>query len=238
MVERNVNEEVDRVIKWILTPLLLILLFLMTIIPEVRSSGAIALVLIGFSYLIYFTPRFQQDLIGIPDNIFQGIGWGFGLFAFFFILMKIVPALAIGVPTVPQSVETLEFSGFALGGLISISLIGIFYPIAETIFKASAITILMQTYRLTVVPTVALIAVFFSSLHFFAYGIQVSILENFGVLVQQLNQTGGLFLAAGIFGAFATALLIKTKNIIWVAVAHILINLTIINVIFSFVQFA
>src|SRR3990167_1505831 len=139
------KKEVDRVIKFVLVPLLLIVLILMTIIPEFRSSGVIALVLVGFSYLVYATPRFQNHLIGIPDNIFKGIGWGLGLFAFFFAMMKLIPALSIGIPSLLQSVGELTVGTFAVGSVISVFVIGFLFPIGETTFKASSVTVLMQT---------------------------------------------------------------------------------------------
>ena len=231
------KREVDRVIKFVLVPLLLIVLILMTIIPEFRSSGVIALVLIGFSYLVYVTPRFQNHLIGIPDNIFQGVGWGLGLFALFFIMMKLVPALSIGIPSVPQSVQEYIVGAFQVGNFLSIIVIGFIYPIAETTFKASAVTVLIQTYGMKVIYAVLIVAGIFAGLHSFAYGINVAVAQSFGILAQEINQISGLIFTAGIFGAFATGLLIKTKNIVWVAVAHILINLIIMNVIFAFVSF-
>ena len=232
------KREVDRVIKFVLVPLLLIVLILMTIIPEFRSSGVIALVLIGFSYLVYVTPRFQNHLIGIPDNIFKGIGWGLGLFAFFFVMMKLVPALSIGIPSVPQSVQELTIGNLAVGSFISIFVIGFLFPISETTFKASAVTVLMQTYGLNPFPAISIVASIFGILHAAAYGINVAVAKSFGILAQEINLISGLIVTAILFGFFATWLLIKTKNIIWVAVAHILINLIILNVIFSFVSFA
>ena len=229
------KREVDRVIKFVLVPLLLIVLILMTIIPEFRSSGVIALVLIGFSYLVYVTPRFQNHLIGIPDNIFKGIGWGLGLFALFFIMMSLVPALSIGIPSVPQSVQDLTIGTLAVGSFISIFVIGFLFPISETLFKSSAVTILMQTYKLTPLSSISIIAFIFGILHTFSYGVSVAVAKSFGVLVQEINLISGLIFTAIMFGFLATFLLLKTKNIIWVAVAHILINLVILNVIFSFV---
>lgn len=229
------KREVDRVIKFVLVPLLLIILILMTIIPEFRSSGVIALVLVGFSYLVYATPRFQNNLIGIPDNIFKGIGWGLGLFALFFVMMKLIPALSIGIPSVPHSVGELTIGTFAVGGFISIFVIGFLYPISETLFKSSTITILMQTYGLSPLPAISIVASIFGMLHASAYGINVAVAQTFGILAQEINLIGGLIFTAILFGFLATFLLLKTRNIIWVAVAHILINLVILNVIFSFV---
>ena len=232
------KREVDRVIKFVLVPLLLIVLILMTIIPEFRSSGVIALVLVGFSYLVYATPRFQNHLIGIPDNIFKGIGWGLGLFAFFFAMMKLIPALSIGIPSLPQSIGDLTIGTFAVGSAISVFVIGFLYPISETTFKASSVTILMQTYGLTPFPAASIVAFIFGILHAAAYGINVAVAKSFGILAQEINLIGGLIFTAILFGFLATFLILKTKNLIWVAVAHILINLIILNVIFSFVIFA
>lgn len=231
------KREVDRVIKFVLVPLLLIVLILMTIIPEFRSSGVIALVLVGFSYLVYATPRFQNHLIGIPDNIFQGIGWGLGLFALFFIMMKVVPALSIGIPSVPQSVQEYVVGAFQVGNFLSIIVIGFIYPLAETTFKASAVTVIIQTYGMKVIYAVLIVAGIFAGLHSFAYGVNLAVATTFGVALQEINQISGLIFTAGLFGAFATGLLIKTRNIVWVAVAHILINLIIMNIIFAFVSF-
>lgn len=229
------KRETDRVIKFILVPLLLFVLILMVIIPEFRTSGVIALVLIGFSYLIYVTPKFQNHLVGIPDNIFKGIGWGIGLFAFFFIMMSLVPALSIGIPSVPQSVQDFTLGAFQVGNFLSIMVIGFVYPIAETTFKASALTVLMQTYGLKLVYAILIVASIFAGLHGFAYGVNIAIAQNFGIVVQEINQISGLLFVAGLFGGLASFLISFTKNILWVAVAHILINLIILNVIFSFV---
>lgn len=229
------KREVDRVVKWIIIPLLFIILILMTLIPEFRGSGIIALVLVGFSYIIYITPRFQNNLVGIPRNIFKGIGWGLGLFAFFFLLMVLVPALSIGIPSVPQSIQDFTIGSLAVGNFLSVALIGFVYPIAETTFKASALTVLMQTYKLGLFIAIFIVAIIFAGLHGFAYGIQVAVAQTFGIVIQEINQIGGLLFVAGLFGALATFLISFTKNILWVAVAHIMINLIILNVIFSFV---
>lgn len=229
------KREIDRVLKFILIPLILITLFLMTVVSEFRIGGFVALALAVFTYIIYITPRFQKTLIGIPDNVFKGFWWGAGLFGFFFFLMVFSPTLSIAVPTVPQALTELSIGMLNLGKFFSIFVVVILYPFLETGWKISMLNILTGFYRLSITISVFIIAIFFSLLHSLAYGVQLAFAETFGTALQQLNLIGGVLFTAGLFGTLATITLLRTKNFLPVALAHSAINLVIITTTFSII---
>lgn len=228
------KREVDRLLKWIIIPLIIIVIILMIIIKEWVTGGLVALVLLGFGYLVYYTPKFQKHLIGIPDNIFRGAGWGFGLFAFFFILMKnpFIKGLSIAVPTLPQSISEFSVEALALGVPISIGILVIIFPFAETFWKSSMLTLLMQSYGLSPFKAIIIIALIFGFvIHLLAYGVVLASAESLGVALEQIENISGLLFTASLFGGLATWVLWKTKNFIWVALAHGGINFTIVSTI-------
>ena len=230
--------ETDRVLKWIIIPLILIITTLIVIIPELRLSGVVGLVLLAITFGVYTNKKFQNNIIGIPDNFFQGIGYGAGLFGIFFTMMVFNSSFSIAVPTIPQAVSEFSFQNFVVGTQISAFLIIFFYPLAETGWKASIMALLMRTYGLAILPSAIITGLVFGILlHLLAYGILISESATFIVALQQINNISGLLLASTSFGVIASIFLFRTQNFIWVALAHIGINAVIVNTVLSVVQF-
>ena len=233
------NEEADRAIKWVLFPILILVVILMTIIEEWRLGGAVALTLIAFSYLIFINPRFKNILFGIPSNPFKGIGWGVGLFSLFFILNNIDSSLSIGVPTVPQAVAEFSVDGFSVGQNLTIVIIVLIFPFIETFFHIAMITALMGFYGASFLVANFIQAVIFGSiLHLLAYRVVLANASSFGVALQQIESVSGLLFSATLFGFLAGWILFKIKNYLPVAMGHSAINYTIIAVAFTIFQFA
>jgi len=188
------------------------------------------LVLIFISFRFYTTDRFKKDLVGIPDNVWQGVGWGIGLFVFFFALMKLTPSFSIAVPTLPQSVMQFSLESLALGTPISVLILVGIFPFSETVWKASMISALMNIYGLTPIKAIITVAVIFGSvLHLLAYGVVLASAESFGVALQTINSISGLLFTATLFGGLAGYIIYRTKNVLWVAIAHSGINFTIVT---------
>lgn len=235
------NEDADRAIKWVLFPILIFVVILMTIIEEWRLGGAVALALIAFSYLIFITPRFKNMIFGIPSNPFKGMAWGIGLFSLFFILNNIDSAFSIGVPTVPQAVSefSLEGLGFSVGRSLTVAIIVIIFPFVETFYHISMITALMGFYRASFLVANFIQAIIFGSiLHLLAYSIVLANASSFGVALQQIESVSGLLFSATLFGFLAGWIVFKIQNYLPVALAHSGINYSIVAIAFAIFQFA
>lgn len=232
------KREVDRVVKWVIIPLFIITLILMVLIREWVSGGMVAFVLLGFSFVIYTNPKYQKYLIGIPDNIFKGSLWGFGIFAGFFVMMKVVPALSIGVPTVPQALTEFSFQNLSLGVPISLIVLIIIFPFAETAWKASMLSLLITQYGLSLFKAILITAFLFGSvLHLLAYGVVIASASSLNVAFQQINSISGLLFTAVLFGAVASYVLWKVKNFLPVALSHSGINFIIVSATLAIIAF-
>ena len=196
----------------------------------------VAIALLVVSYAIYINPKFKKHLIGIPKNAFRGSAYGIGLFAIFFVLMNFSKEFSIGLPPIPQSLVNFSFQGFSLGTPFSMFILVVLFPFAETFWKSAMVSLLMGVYHLTIVPTITIIAALFAGLHSLAYGIILASAENFGVALNQLNAIGGLLITASLFGAIATFFLIKSKNLLPIAIAHSGVNYAILTVTLALIS--
>lgn len=234
------KREVDRVVKWIIIPLFIITLILMVLIREWVTGGMVAFVLLGFSFVIYTNTKYQKNMIGIPDNILKGSLWGFGIFAGFFILMRVVPALSIAVPTVPQAVTefSIENLPFALGQTISLFILVIIFPFAETAWKASMLSLLITQYGLSLFKAILITAILFGGiLHLLAYQVVIASAESLSVAFQQIQSVSGLLLTASLFGGIASYVLWRFKNFLPVALSHSAINFVIVSATLAIIAF-
>ncbi len=232
------RKEIDRLMKFVILPLVFLVTILMILIEQWRLGGLVALVLLVFGYLVYVTPRFQKDVIGIPDNPFQGFGLAFGLFATFFIMMRIIPAFSIVVPTVPQAVTSFSFGTLALGTPVSLAILVVVFPFAETFWKSSLLSLLKNLYNATSTQAIIFTGLIFGFvLHLLAYGVVLASAETFGVALQQINNITGLLFTASSFGMFASWVLLKTRNFLPVALAHSGINAAVVTTTFAIIQF-
>lgn len=187
---------------------------------------------------VYTNNKYQDLLIGIPDNISQGFGYGLGLFGIFFALMLFNSSLSIAVPTIPQSVLEFSLQNFAVGTQITAFLIIIFYPLAETGWKSSIMALLIRTYGLGLIPSAVITGLVFGiALHLLAYGVLLAESATFISALSQINNISGLLFASTLFGTIASFFLFRTQNFLWIALAHMGINAVIINAVFSIVQF-
>ena len=232
------KREVDRVVKWIIIPLFVITLILIVLIREWVTGGIVAFVLLGFSFVIYTNPKYQKNLIGIPDNILKGSLWGLGIFGFFFVMMTLVPALSIAVPTVPQALTEFSFQSLSLGVPITLGVIVILFPFAETAWKASMLSLLITQYGLSIFKAILITAILFGGvLHLLAYQVVIASAESLSVAFQQIQSVSGLLLTASLFGGIASYVLWRFKNFLPVALAHSAINFIIVSATLAIISF-
>ena len=232
------KKEVDRVVKWVIIPLFIVTLILIVLIREWATGGIVAFVLLGFSFVIYTNPKYQKNLIGIPDNILKGSLWGFGIFGFFFVMMKLVPALSIAVPTVPQALTEFSFQSLSLGVPITLGVLVIIFPFAETAWKGAMLSLLITQYGLSLFKAILITAFLFGSvLHLLAYGVVISSAESLNVAFQQINSISGILFTAVLFGAIASYILWKTKSFLPVALSHSGINFVIVSTTLAIISF-
>ena len=232
------KKEIDRVVKWIIIPLFILTLVLIVLIREWATGGIVAFVLLGFSFVIYTNPKYQKNLIGIPDNILKGSLWGFGIFGFFFVMMKVVPALSIAVPTVPQALTEFSFQSLSLGVPITLSVLIIIFPFAETAWKSSMLALLMTQYGMSLVKAILITSFLFGSvLHLLAYSVVISSAESLNVVFQQINSISGLLFTSSLFGGIASYVLWKTKSFLPVALSHSGINFVIVSATLAIISF-
>lgn len=224
------NLDDDRLIKWVILPLMIIVLIIIIIIREWTIGGIVALVLLGFSYLIFTNTKYDRALIGIPKNPFQGI-WFSILLAFGYLLFITIIPLAVIVPTVPQAVTEFAVGDLSVGTQLTFAIIVLLFPFAEEAWRISIITLLMKTYGWSFLAANLFqgFVLFGFVLHLLAYGVVLSAAETFGIALNQISDISGLLFSAGVFGTAAGFVLWRTRNYWATAIAHSIVNAVIIS---------
>lgn len=174
------------------------------------KASVIYLILGGISY-VYFTFN-KKSLFGIDKNWVFDSFVGVAVFGVFFLLTKIAPGLAIGIPSLPQSVAS-DYGRF----IIVVIGAGIF----ETTFfhgvmldyfdnKVKDFGTDLPYWMASVITSIA-----FAFFHFVAYS-------------GSLAAAGGSFLSAGVI-SFGWCYLRKYTKSLWpVMISHMLINAAIL----------
>lgn len=183
-----ITEDNQILIKWFLFPFLIINGLIMTIIPSFRSAGMIYLFLGLLSWVLYYTPTFQDNLIGIrKGTIFKSILAGIGIWLGVWIINRIAPALALGYPSLPASISE-DMKWF---------IIVIIAPIMETIiFDGALLSTLIDLYKLPELGANAIKSGIFAVFHFLAYGIYLGAYAQWAEVFGGVNAILGLLIAA------------------------------------------
>lgn len=188
IIPNYLTEENQILIKFFLFPFMIINGLIMTVVPEYRFAGLIYLILGGFAWVIYYTPEFQDTLIGIKRktiwiSILTGLGIGIG----FFLINKLNPAFSIGIPSLPISISSN----------IKWFIIIIIAPIIETIlFDGALLSALMDLYGLNIHYANSIKSTIFAGHHLLSYGILLGCLQKWSEIFGQVTAISGLLIAA------------------------------------------
>lgn len=212
------DDETDRMLKWFLYPATLLnILFLITSkIYRDSGTGWIYLILSVFSILIYLTPEFKKNVIGIDKRVTKGIFWGVGIAFGFIFLSKISPNFSLLTPQLPFSL---------VEGVKAIILIG-FAPILESgLFRSALLHLFQETYGMSFTQANLLQGgILFPSYHALAYGILLSSYSNLIELFGATQAILGSLIVAGIFGVMIGYLVKRFGTLLVEIIPHAIIN--------------
>jgi len=219
------KKENDRVVKFLIFPLLAISFLGSFIVPDLFAPLLLYAVMNLWSLNAYKRREYQEEIYGIKRKGFGlikvaiiGIVVGGG----FLILTAISPAFSLLTPAISLAVaENIRF--FVIVGIA---------PVAEEIWRSSTFGYLRENYKKLKQKfwkSNFLVAILFAALHLFSYGILFNSydkwIEVYGVF---LAIFGSLF-AAFSFGLVSGFMMHKFKSIIPSIFAHFSINLWLVK---------
>lgn len=219
------KKENERVVKFLIFPLLAISFLGSFVVPELFSPLLLYGVMNLWSLNAYKRREYQEEIYGIKRKGFSlikvaviGIVVGAG----FLILTAISPAFALLTPAISLAVaENIRF--FVIVGIA---------PLAEEIWRSSTFGYLRENYKKLKQKfwrSNLIVAIFFALLHLFAYGILFNSydkwIEVYGIF---LAIFGSLF-AAFSFGLVSGFMMHKFKSIIPSILAHMTINFYLVR---------
>ncbi|MBU0893871.1 MAG: CPBP family intramembrane metalloprotease [Nanoarchaeota archaeon] len=213
MVKNNVGKGI--------IPLLVLGLFLAVFVlvnAQELVWGAFIYIVIGmvsiFLYSQWGKIGSKSDLEGIGDNFFRNMFIGFGLGIGMVILGSIFSFVAIGIPSVPQSLASTT------GRFIVICILA---PLFETIFfMGFFMDLLNSKFGLPKWLSIIISGLVFSSYHLLAYSSNGSI-----------SATLGSFVSAWFMGMLFCLVTEKTHSMIPALFFHIVLNIWIGFVVLS-----
>ena len=203
---------------------LVLSIILYVVYPGLKTAtgiyGFLCLIALG----IYTNPAFQDYLYGIEKSLktFLWIGAGIGIGLAYIILTRLVPGLSMGLPLVPQSVDS------SLRWVI----ICVFAPFIEDVLRFSILGLVLYIRRKDGISkgelwlAIILQAVFFMCLHAFAYS---------GNWYQAPSWIGAITIISSVQGALFAAFLFAmltgwfvsrdgVKNLTISIIAHFIVN--------------
>lgn len=212
------NEENDRLIKWVIAPVMISSLLLMGLVSSLRTAGGIYFILSLMGWVGYWTPnpRIQDALIGIKKDIIGGMGLGILGVITFFVIQSQVPNFSLGLPSLPMALSS-ELKGFIIIYLA---------PLAEEVcFRGFLLGgILTGVYRHSFWRANFEQAAGFAIMHFIAYGILLENLQRWSQIYGEVQAILGLLIGAALFGLFTGWLVNKTRNLLPGIVMHMATN--------------
>lgn len=212
------DEESDRLLKWFVYPATLLNIFFIITNKSYRDSGTgwVYLILSIFTILIYLTPEFKKNIVGIDKKITKGIFWGVGGAFVFLIIAKILPGFSLLTPELPFSL---------LQGVRGIIIIFFAPVLEESLFRSSLLHIFQTSYGLSFTTSNILQGgVIFPAFHGLAYGILLSSYKTLIELFGATQAIAGSLVVAGVYGIIAGLLIKRFNSILVVIIMHIIIN--------------
>ena len=212
------DDETDRLLKWFIYPatILNILFIITSRIYRESGTGWVYLILSIFSILVYLTPEFRRNIVGIDKKVTKGILWGAGIAFGFIFLSKISPNFSLLTPELPFSL---------VEGVRGIILIG-FAPVLESgLFRGALLHIFQESYGMSFTQANFLQGgVLFPSYHALAYGLLLSSYKTLIELFGATNAIIGSLVVAGFFGIVIGYLVKKFGTLLVEIVPHAIIN--------------
>ena len=219
MESGNSKEARNRVVKWIVIPLLFVAFLFTFTVPDLRSVGILYTVMGGYILFIFSLSRFKEELIGIRNRYFGQILVGLVAGIGFLVLSAISPVFSLLTPVISLSVaEDLRFL-----------VIVIMAPLLEEPWRAATIALIRDVYKSSFTKAMIISAILFGLLHLFVYGVLLSGYDTWIQAYGAVKVISGSLLAAVIFGVLSGLLIKRYKSILPSLIAHVIINFVIFS---------
>jgi len=211
----------NRRTRTLLVGLIIVLGIIWATNPPAKTALSTYLVISGICFFVYSFTRFRQSLIGIKTaNAFPAVIWAGVLGGGFWLALKLVPGLSLGLPVVPNALaDTMKF-------LVIVAVA----PIVEEIFfRGVVMGYLKSMMNGKKLLPIIIQAGLFAIAHISAYITGFYNYPDFTAGMVAFSANVASFVAAFIFALIVGWFVSRDgmKNLIFAIVFHAIVNLII-----------